>query len=215
MIKGMIFDLDGVIVTTDEYHYNAWKELADELSIPFTKTDNERLKGVSRMASLDIILSLGTKTYSHEEKMTFAKLKNDRYVASIDKMTSSAILPGVEGFLIKAREAGIKISLGSASKNAMRILNRLNLTQYFDAIVDGNHVTHAKPDPEVFLKGAKALSLSPEECVVFEDAKAGIEAAKAGGMIAVAIGTREALPNADYYYTGLGDIEFETFYNNL
>lgn len=211
----MIFDLDGVLVTTDEYHFKAWKRLADELAIPFTEDDNKRLKGISRMASLEIILSLGKKTYTDEEKEAFAKKKNDWYVASIDQMTKEAILYGVENFLKLAKAAGLKIALGSASKNAMRILNRLELTHYFDAIIDGRHVSQAKPNPEVFLKGAKALGLSPEACIVFEDAKAGIEAAHAGGMKAVAIGQPEDLPNAEFYFKGLGAIDFLTFYKSL
>jgi len=209
MIKGMIFDLDGVLVTTDTYHYEAWKRLADELNIPFTIEDNERLKGVSRMASLEIILSLGQKTYTEEEKNTFAKRKNDWYVASIKEMNKDAILPGAENFLKAVQAKGLKIALGSASKNAPTILERLNLTHYFDAIIDGNSVSKAKPDPEVFLKGAEALELSPEECIVFEDAKAGVEAANAGGMTAIAIGKEADLPGAKAYYEGLKDVDLE------
>jgi beta-phosphoglucomutase len=209
MIKGMIFDLDGVLVTTDTYHYEAWKRLADELNIPFTIEDNERLKGISRMDSLEIILSLDQKTYSEEEKQAFAKRKNDWYVASIKEMNKDAILPGAEDFLKAAQAKGLKIALGSASKNAPTILERLNLTHYFDAIIDGNSVSKAKPDPEVFLKGTEALELSPEECIVFEDAKAGVEAANAGGMTAIAIGKEVDLPGAKAYYEGLKDVDLE------
>lgn len=209
MIKGIIFDLDGVLVTTDTYHYKAWKRLADELNIPFTTEDNERLKGVSRMASLEIILSLGQKTYTEDEKHTFAKRKNDWYVASIKKMNKDAILPGTENFLKAVQARDLKIALGSASKNAPTILARLNLTHYFDAIIDGNSVSKTKPDPEVFLKGAEALELSPEECIVFEDAKAGVEAANVGGMAAIGIGKKADLPGAKAYYERLKDVDLE------
>ena len=206
MIKGFLFDLDGVIVDTAKYHYLAWKRLADELSIPFTENDNERLKGVSRMRSLEIILEIGKLDLSAEEKEALAIKKNAWYVEYITKVTPEEILPGALEFIQEARAQDIKIALGSASKNASTILQRLNITDYFDAIISGNEVSKAKPDPEVFLKGAEALGLTPAECVVFEDAAAGVEAAINGEMKCVGIGTKEILGKADIVAEGLKDI---------
>ena len=203
MMKGFLFDLDGVIVDTAKYHFLAWKRLADELSIPFSENDNERLKGVSRMRSLDIILELGNLNLSSEVKEKLAAKKNSWYVDYITKMTPDEILPGALEFIQDAKDKNIKIGLGSASKNAMTILERLNITGYFDAIISGNEVSNAKPDPEVFLKGAEALGLEPEECVVFEDAAAGVEAAINGKMKCVGIGTKKVLGQADIVVEGL------------
>ena len=202
-IKGCIFDLDGVIVDTAKYHYIAWKRLAAEMGFDFTEKDNERLKGVSRIRSLEILLELGNKTVSEEEKLALADKKNNWYVEYISKMDKSEILPGVEDFLKLLKENNIKIALGSASKNSMLILNNLGLTKYFDAIIDGNKVSKAKPDPEVFVLAAKEMGLSSEECVVFEDAQAGIEAAKAGNMKVVAVGSPESLTGYDKIISGL------------
>ena len=195
--KGLIFDLDGVLVNTAKYHYLAWKQLADELGIPFTEADNERFKGVSRMTCMNILLDLGHKTMSEEEKVYYANKKNDILKDYISKLDESEVFPGVKNFLQDARDKGYLISLGSASKNAPMILERLNLTSYFDQIVDGTTVSKAKPDPEVFLQGAKRLGVPPVECIVFEDAVAGIEAAHAGDMAAVGVGSKELLPEAD------------------
>jgi len=175
MIKGFLFDLDGVIVDTAKYHFLAWKRLADELGISFTEEDNERLKGVSRMRSLDIILELDNRELDSRIKEALASKKNAWYVDFITKMTPDEILPGALEFMQNAKEKGIKIALGSASKNAQTILDRLKISDYFDAIISGNEVSKAKPDPEVFLKGAEALGLKANECVVFEDAEAGID----------------------------------------
>lgn len=196
-IKACLFDLDGVIVDTAKYHYIAWKELADGLGFLFTEQDNERLKGVSRTASLNILLEIGGLTLDEDEKAKLAEQKNNRYVEYIAKMDSSEILPGALNFLKECRENGIKVALGSASKNAMTILNNTGLTPYFDAIIDGTHTSAAKPDPEVFLLGAKALDTAPEHCVVFEDAEAGIEAATRAGMFSVGIGSPETLRAAN------------------
>ena len=209
MIKGFLFDLDGVIVDTAKYHFLAWKRLADELAIDFTIEDNERLKGVSRMASLDIILEIGNKKLSAEQKDAAAKRKNDWYIDYITKMPAEEVLPGALEFMQEAKELGIKIALGSASKNAQKILDRLNISDYFDVIISGNEVTQAKPDPEVFLKGAKELGLQPEECIVFEDAEAGIEAAINGNMKSVGIGSRIILGKANLVVDGLHDISVE------
>lgn len=209
MIEGFIFDLDGVIVDTAKYHFLAWKRLANELGIPFTREDNERLKGVSRMRSLDIILKLGGHQISENEKEVLAKRKNIWYVDAISKITPAEILPGALPFIEQARERGIKIALGSASKNAMTILDRLAIDTLFDVIISGNEVTQAKPDPEVFLKGAEALGLPPKTCVVFEDALAGIEAAHNGGLKCIGIGNKEILGNADFVVEGLNAISVD------
>lgn len=195
-IKGCIFDLDGVIVDTAKYHYLAWKRLANELGFAFTEKDNERLKGVSRMASLDILLSIGGLHFDETTKLELAEKKNNWYVDYISKMNKDEILPGVLNFLTTLKENNIKISLGSASKNSMLILNNLELFSYFDAIVDGNKVSQAKPNPEVFLLAAKELGLESKYCVVFEDAEAGIEAATAAGMRSIGIGSTDVLKEA-------------------
>jgi len=203
-IKGCLFDLDGVIVDTAKYHYIAWRDLAKRLGFDFTEKDNERLKGVSRMASLEILLEVGgIKGISDDEKQAMAAEKNANYVDLISKMTPEEVLPGATDFLKELRQNGIKISLGSASKNAMTILTRLGLVELFDAIIDGTKVSKAKPDPEVFLKGAEALGLKPEECVVFEDAAAGLEAAINGGMRCVGIGSPDVLGRANMVVEGL------------
>ncbi|MCA1292422.1 beta-phosphoglucomutase [Paenibacillus sp. alder61] len=196
-IKACLFDLDGVLVDTARYHYEAWKRLAADLGFEFTQTDNERLKGVSRMASLDILLSVGQLHKSEAEKQELAARKNRWYVEAISKMGPEEILPGALSFLKDCRESGLKVALGSASKNAMTILNNTGLTPYFDVIIDGTKTSSAKPDPEVFLLGASGLEVEPEHCVVFEDAEAGIEAARRAGMRSVGIGSPATLGEAD------------------
>ncbi len=205
-IKACLFDLDGVIVDTAKYHFLAWKELAADLGFEFTEAHNERLKGVSRMASLDILLEIGGVAATEEEKEKMAQSKNERYVSLIKKMTPDEILPGVIDFLDEIKDAGIKTAIGSASKNAPLIIERLKLKTYFDAIIDGNKVSNAKPDPEVFLKGAEALGVQPSVCVVFEDAAAGVEAALNGNMKCIGIGEKEVLGKADKVIPG-----FENF----
>ncbi|MCF6184148.1 MAG: beta-phosphoglucomutase [Bacteroidales bacterium] len=209
MIKGCIFDLDGVIVDTAKYHYLAWKKLADELGFEFTKSDNERLKGVSRMRSLDILLKIGNKQFDKETKLKFAENKNKEYLNYIMKMTPDEILPGVIEFLEELQNKKIKIALGSASKNAMTILTQLKLTKYFDTVIDGTQVSKTKPNPEVFIKGAQSLNLKPEECLVFEDAEAGIEAAISGNFKSVGIGSIDNLGKANYIMQGFDGITFE------
>lgn len=213
MIKGFLFDLDGVIVDTAKYHYLAWKRMADEINIPFTEEDNELLKGVSRMHSLEIVLSLDKRELSYAEKLDLATKKNEWYVEYITKMAVDEILPGALDFLTEAKKKGINIALGSASKNARTILDRLEITAYFDAIVSGNEVSKAKPDPEVFLLGAKMLGLDAEECVVFEDAQAGVEAARNATMKCVGIGSSEILGAADVVVDGLNAISVEEVLN--
>lgn len=215
-IRLCIFDLDGVICNTAKYHYLAWKELADDLHISFDLQDNERLKGVSRMASLDIILSLGNRgDISQEEKLVMAERKNTRYVEMISKMERDEILPGVEKFLKELREQGIKIALGSASKNTAIILNRLSIRELFDYIVDGTMIVNTKPDPEVFLKSMEYYGFEPNECLVFEDAAAGVEAAHRGGMRCVGVGNEADLPEADYLMLGFAGVSFHTILEAL
>lgn len=201
-ISACIFDLDGVVVDTAKYHYIAWKSLANELGFDFTEADNERLKGVSRMTSLDILLGIGKVELDEASKLKLADKKNKNYLEYILKMNPNEILPGVKEFMNELKVKGVKIALGSASKNAMLILNQLELTNHFDIVVDGNHVSHAKPDPEVFLKGAELLEVSPSECIVFEDAEAGIEAALNGNMRCVGIGSPEVLGKANIVVPG-------------
>ncbi|MCM1031290.1 MAG: beta-phosphoglucomutase [Oscillibacter sp.] len=208
-MKGCIFDLDGVIVDTAKYHYLAWKKIADEFGFEFTLKDNERLKGVSRMASLDILLGIGGITLSEEEKLKVADRKNKIYLEYILKMTPEEVLPGVKEFLTALHGAGIKVSLGSASKNAKTILRQVGIEELFDAIADGTNVSKAKPDPEVFLKGAELLGLAPADCLVFEDAVAGVEAAHRGGMKCVGVGDPEVLCEADYHIGGFEDLKME------
>lgn len=208
-IKACIFDLDGVIVDTAKYHYLAWKRLANEMGFDFTEADNERLKGVSRMRSLDILLEIGNKEISAEEKETAATRKNEWYVEYILNLKPEEILPGVQVFLDELKAKDIKIALGSASKNAGLILDGLKLTHYFDAVIDGTKVSNAKPDPEVFLKGAESLGLKPEECIVFEDAQAGVEAAINGNMPCIGIGSEENLKGANFVMPGFEGVNFE------
>ena len=209
MIEACIFDLDGVIVDTAKYHFIAWKALAEELGFEFTLDDNERLKGVSRMKSLDILLEIGSLQFSEQQKLAMAEKKNTLYVSYIEKMTPEETLPGVPEFLQELRNKGIKIALGSASKNSPMILDRIQLSEMFDVVVDGNSITEAKPNPEVFLKGAEKLGILPENCVVFEDAIAGIEAARNAGMYCVGIGKPEILGMADFVIPGFEEFTFE------
>ncbi|WP_055668313.1 beta-phosphoglucomutase [Desnuesiella massiliensis] len=208
-IKACLFDLDGVIVDTAKYHYLAWKRLASELGFDFTEKDNERLKGVSRMASLEILLSIGNMEMEEKSKLELAEKKNQWYVEYISKVDKSELLPGVEDFFKLLKENEIKIALGSASKNSMTILKNTGIVGYFDAIIDGNKVSKAKPDPEVFVLGAKELGVSSEECVVFEDAEAGIEAAKSANMKAIGVGSPEILNKADKIISGFSGISLD------
>ena len=182
MIKAVIFDLDGVIVSTDDCHYRAWKKMADEEGIYFDRKINNRLRGVSRMASLDIVLERADKKYSDEEKAALAERKNNYYRELICELTPNDILPGAADTLLKLKNSGIKIAIGSSSKNTPVILKQIGLDNFFDAVSDGNNITHSKPDPEVFLKAAEMLGISPEDCMIVEDADAGIEAGKRAGM---------------------------------
>lgn len=186
--KAVIFDLDGVIVSTDEYHYQAWQRMADEEGIYFDRTINENLRGVSRMESLEIVLKRSEKAYDEAEKLKLAQRKNTYYQDLLNHVTPADILPGVMPILQELRARGVKMAIGSSSKNAPFIMEKIGLTSWFDAVADGNGIQNSKPDPEVFLLAATMLGLAPEECVVVEDADAGIEAALAGGMNAVGVG---------------------------
>ena len=208
-IKACIFDLDGVIVDTAVYHYKAWKRLANSLGFDFTEEQNEKLKGVSRVRSLELILQWGGITKTAAEQEVLATEKNTWYVEMISHMKPDEILPGAKEFVQACRDAGIKTALGSASKNSMMILEKIGMVDLFDAIIDDNKVSKAKPDPEVFLKGAEAVGVAPADCVVFEDAIAGIEAAIAGGMKAVGIGSPEVLTEADLVISGLDKMSIE------
>lgn len=209
MIKGFIFDLDGVLVDTAVFHYQAWQKLANTLGFEIDLELNEQLKGISRMASLDVILKHGNVILSDEEKLRWATEKNAWYLDLVEKMTPVDVLPGILQFLNETKNAGIKIALGSASKNAPIILEKVGITSFFDAIIDGNHVSKSKPDPEVFLKGAIALGLENQQCLVFEDAFAGIQAAHSAGMKTVGIGKKLDLPEADLLFQNTQEMGFE------
>ena len=207
MIKAVIFDLDGVLVTTDELHFSAWKQLADELNITgFTRADNARQRGVSRMASLEVVLEKTDKKFSDEEKTALAEKKNDMYVKSLESLDKSAVLDGVFDFITYLRNNGIRTAVGSASKNTPVILEKTNSADKFDAVSCGLDTQKSKPDPEVFLIAAKKLGIAPSECVVVEDSDAGIEAAKAGGMYAIAMGVAENNGKAEISVSSIGSL---------
>ena len=212
-LRGCIFDLDGVIVDTAKYHFIAWKRLAWELGFDFTINDNEALKGVSRMVSLGILLNKGGIRVSEKEKERLAARKNEWYVELISGMKPDEVLPGSMELLTALRKEGILTAIGSASKNAGTILDRTGLRDKFDVIIDGNRISRAKPDPEVFLKGAEEMGLPPSSCVVFEDALAGIEAAIAGGMKCVGVGSPETLGKADLVIPDLRKISIKQLKN--
>ncbi|MBE3084674.1 MAG: beta-phosphoglucomutase [Bacteroidetes bacterium] len=204
-----IFDLDGVIVDTAKYHFLAWKKLADQIGIIFTENDNERLKGVSRMDSLEIILEIGDRKLNNKLKHDYATLKNNWYVNYISRMTPDDILPGCLEFINELKNAGILVAIGSASKNTPMILERVGIKELFNAVADGNIVSNAKPDPEVFIKAAKMVGIEPGNCVVFEDAVAGVQAALNAGMMCIGIGSSRILSEAHYVVSGLNEMNLE------
>jgi beta-phosphoglucomutase len=206
-IKGLIFDLDGVIVNTEHNHFVAWKRTADSLGVPFTEKDNEKLKGLSRVDSLKTILEMGNIEISDETFNDYLVSKNKFYLDSIASITAENMLKGVADLLNKAKEKGILLAVGSSSKNAKFILERLNLIDSFHIIVDGNMVENPKPNPEVFLKGAEAMGFAPHECVVFEDAESGIKAAKDGGFYSIAVGNPEIAELGDVYFNDLTEFK--------
>jgi len=197
LFEGCIFDLDGVIVDTARYHFLSWNKLARNLGFEIKEEDNEQLKGISRPDSLEIVLKLGNYTLPQKEKIKCLKSKNDYYLEYITNLKNKDAMPGVEKFLQELNKENIKIAIGSASKNARGILDKLDLTKYFHAIVDGTDVQKSKPDPEVFLAGARLLQIDPKKLVVFEDAQKGIEAAHTAGCLAVGVGDPVLLQNAD------------------
>lgn len=207
----VIFDLDGVIVDTAKYHYLAWKKLANKLGFDFTETQNELLKGVSRVKSLEILLEIGKVTLSDKEKEQYLFEKNENYLSYITKMDESEMLPNMKSILEHLKNKGILIALGSASKNAKLILDTLNINSYFDVIIDGNEVSAAKPDPEVFLLAAKLLNKNPYECIVVEDAQAGIQAANEAKMLSIGIGDKEILKEATYVFASTSELTNDFF----
>lgn len=198
---GVIFDLDGVVVSTDELHYAAWKAVADKEGIYFDRDINNLLRGVSRMESLEIILRASAGTYSNEEKTKLADEKNRIYVEMLSNLSAKDILPGINELLATLKKRHTKIAVGSSSRNARSILRQIGLSDMFDAIVDGNDIKNSKPDPEVFLKAIELLGISPLEAYIIEDAKAGIDAAKAAGAKAIAINDAAGYENADFSVT--------------
>ncbi|RZJ74298.1 MAG: beta-phosphoglucomutase [Flavobacterium sp.] len=205
--KAFIFDLDGVIVDTAKYHFLAWQKIANQLGIDFTHEHNEQLKGVSRIRSLDLILELGNVTATQQDKDTWLTKKNDDYLQYIINMKEDEILTGVVPVLQHLKDNGQKIALGSASKNARPILEKVNIMHFFDAIVDGNDVTNAKPDPEVFLRAAQLLGKTAAESIVFEDSVAGVQAANIAGMVSIGIGDKKTLGEAQYVFEDFTQIE--------
>ena len=206
MPTGFIFDLDGVIVDTAKYHFKAWQSLAKNLQYNFTEQDNEQFKGVSRVRSLELLLEMAQYKATEKEKEQWLIDKNTHYLAIISHMNNSEILPGITEILKALKAQQIPVALGSASKNAQPILEKVGLLSYFDVLVDGNEVTMAKPNPEVFLTAAKGLGVAPEDCVVFEDAQAGVAAAKAAKMTCVGIGDPAILFNADHCFASTAEI---------
>ncbi len=206
-MKAVIFDLDGVIVTTDEFHYQAWKQLSDREGIEFDRTINNHLRGVSRSDSLDIILKKAKREYSENEKVEMLNFKNNIYKKSLVELTKSDILDNFNELYEILKKNNVKMAIGSSSKNTKTILKQIGLIDVFDAIADGTDITKSKPDPEVFLLAAERLNIDPKACVVIEDAIAGIEAAKAGNMVAVAINDAKKSPLADYRIDNLLEIK--------
>lgn len=210
-IQGAIFDLDGVLVDTAKYHYLAWKKLAKELGIIFTEKDNEALKGVSRMTSLEIMLSIGGLKLNDAKMLELTEKKNSWYVEYLLQLDEKEVLDHVIETLVRFKKMGILLAIGSASKNTPLILEKTKLETYFDVIVDGNCTSRTKPDPEVFLIGAKKLGLFPEQCMVFEDSESGIQAANAGGMLSIYLGKPSSTVDADINIKNL--LEFWELYN--
>ena len=202
-LQGILFDLDGVLCSTDEYHYRAWKQLADSIGIPFDRTVNARLRGISRMQSLDIILAQGSRAYTPEEKQALAAQKNASYRALLQDLSPKDLDPCVKTALDALRKKGFLLAVASSSRNARFILERLGLGSFFDAVCDGTQILHAKPDPEVFLKAAAMLHLPPEACLVVEDAVAGAQAGHAGGFLVACVGDAAQKGAGDYNLSDL------------
>ena len=205
-LRGIIFDLDGVIVSTDEQHYLGWQALADRLGIPFTREVNSRFRGVSRMACMNILEELGGKHYTDSEKIAYADWKNEYYRELLDQMSPADLSQEVRSTLDALRARGLKLAVGSSSKNAKFILQRIGLSDYFDAVSDGTNISRSKPDPEVFLKAAEYLRLTPSDCLVVEDAVSGVEAAHAGGMKAATVGDAAGRGCGDFILSRFADL---------
>lgn len=212
--KGIIFDLDGVIVDTVKFHYQAWRKLANDLGFDITKDQNEELKGISRESSMEKVVKWGKIKLSRDQFLEQMAIKNENYLSSISTMSEKDILPGVSKILDHLRNNQIPVALGSASKNARIILEKLDLHRRFDAVVDGNDVSKAKPDPEVFFIAASILQIEPHNCIVFEDSQAGVQAANTAGMVSIGIGDKNILTQADYVFKDFSEIEIE-FINQL
>lgn len=204
--KGIIFDLDGVICFTDKYHYKAWKALADKLGIYFDEKINDRLRGVSRMASLEIILERSNKKYSEDDKLRFAEEKNEIYRKLLEEMSPGDISDEVRETLVGLKDMGLRLAIGSSSKNTPLILAKTDTAKYFDAVSDGNNISHSKPDPEVFLKAADFLGLKPEDCLIVEDAYSGIDAGIAGGFKTAGIGLASGYNKTNYDLNSFSDL---------
>ena len=205
-MKAIIFDLDGVLCQTDEFHYLAWKAIADELKIPFDRKINEKLRGVSRMASLEIILQKANRTFTNSEKVALAERKNAIYRKYLDMMTEKDLASGAKTVLTELSEKGLQLAIGSSSKNTQLIVDKLQIADFFIAIIDGNQIKHSKPDPEVFLLAAQKLELQPADCLVVEDAEAGVEAAIRGGFQVAGIGSARELDRVNYQLNFLSDL---------
>lgn len=205
-MKGLIFDLDGVIVSTDEQHYLGWQALADKLGTPFSREVNNRFRGVSRMACMDILEQISGKCYTEQEKIVYATWKNDFYRSLLGKMSPKDLSDEVKSTLDTLRSRGYLLAIGSSSKNAKFILERIGLADYFDAVSDGTNIAKSKPDPEVFLKAVEFLGLKPEECLVVEDAISGVDAAHAGGMKAAVVGDAADRNYGDYVLTHFSEL---------
>lgn len=197
-IEAIIFDLDGVITDTAEYHFIAWKKLANDLGFDLTPEDNEAIKGLSRVDSLKKILAIGGIKKSEKEIQLLTEQKNNHYKSFLTHITANDLLPGVEEFLKDCKKQNVKIGIGSASKNTPLILQQLQLSNFFDVVIDGSMVSHSKPDPEVFLKGASLMNVNPKNTIVFEDAVAGVQAANKGGFISIGVGNETILSHANY-----------------
>ena len=206
MIRGILFDLDGVLVHTDELHYQAWKKLAQRLGIPFSREQGDRCRGVSRMDSLEIVLEGASRTYSQEEKRSFAQEKNDAYRAMLAELSPADVPEEVIPTLEELRRRGYRLALASSSKNAGLILDVTGLGSYLDAVADGTCITRSKPDPEIFLTAARMLKLPPASCAAVDDAVAGVQAGRAAGMVAVAIGDSAACQTGDYNLEKIGQL---------
>lgn len=215
MIRACLFDMDGVIVDTAGYHFKAWSRLADSLSIPFSEEDNEQLKGVSRVDSLEKILSWGNLVLSNDKKIQLMDLKNRWYLEYVEQISPEEMLPGAHEFLKELKKHDIKIGLGSSSKNSMMILEKLGILPLFDCIIDGTKVLMSKPNPEVFLSGAKELGISPSEIIVFEDALSGVQAAVDGGFRCVGIGDPSVLVKADIVIPSLADYTVSKMFSDF